>query len=85
MLEKERKLTSPYTRTPQRVIMMIGTMNIVYQTAGLTPGFQNSISVAAALSSAGPVTAIMYPVYIMRRLVQIVHKKPDIKCPYHLQ
>lgn len=64
MNHRDWELTSPYTRTPQRFIMMIGTMNTVYQTAGLTLGFQNSISVAAALSSAGPVTVIMYPICI---------------------
>lgn len=39
-------------------------MNTVYQIPGLIPEFQNPISVAAALSSAGPVITIMYPALV---------------------
>ena len=39
---------------------MMTTMNTLYHIAGLMLAFQKAISVAAALSSAGAVTAMVY-------------------------
>lgn len=57
--------TSPYIRTPQKLITAIQTIKTESHTAGLISVLQNCITVAAALSSAGAVIDREYPIRIL--------------------